>query len=249
MKNNHTVSIYEVLSYGYCPMLYKHLYVDNILRKNITLDNEYNDAIKKSIYGYLIASLDGNPNFSHIKSSWGRIWIKDKKTIEYLYSNPSSWRDTHNEKRKLGISCLKSFYDFYNDKPFYPVFMNKEYSINIGSVKLIGTFDVVLEYNDKIYILCFKTSDKNFNSININKDLEITAMSYAFKKLFGTKENEIIIFNTNKGNYTYTKRNNKDYELFEESILNIYKSIYNNIFYISPNQKCNKCSCKNICMK
>lgn len=242
------IHLEEILLYNYCPMAYKFKYIDKVSDNSINIEEEYNKAFKKTIYGFLVSSQDSNPDFSTIKNIWGRLWIKQKKIIELIYEKPKSWRDTHNEKRKLGIYSLKNFYDYYSKTPSFPILFNKEYECNIDDIILVGNFDIIREVDSKIQIINIKSSSRHFNSIHIDKDIETTAMIYAFRELFKIKEDDVLIYNAEKSKRRHTARSDKDFKMLEDVIVGIKKCIDQNIFYSCPNYKCHNCSYKIKCL-
>ena len=247
MRNK--IDIEEVITYSYCPMLYKYIYIDKKVDKKTTIQREFEYSFKKTVFGFLASCADNDTTFNSIKIIWGRIWIKKKKTIEYIYSDPKSWRNTHNEFRKTGISTLKSFYDYFVLTSMFPILFNKKYNVNVGNITLTGRFDVICEIDKQIKILSIKANSKKADYLVISKDMNVTAMSYAFNEIFNIKEDCILIFNSQKGNVTETTRDEKEYTQLKNTVTSVYKCIHNNIFYMCVDDRCNHCSCKKICSK
>lgn len=246
---NKEISINEVLDYGFCSMYYKYKYIDNLSDNNININKEYNEAIKKTIYGFLSSLQDNDLSFNTIKHIWGRIWIKQKDVINLIYQKPKTWRDSHNEKRKLGIYSLNNFYEFITKESNIPLIYNQPYNIKIGDISLMGEFEIIREINKSTQIIIIKNSNRNFNNIHLEKDLEVTATSLAFRKTFDTVEDDIVIFNSEKGNFKHTIRDEDDYKLLYNTVKKILVCINNNIFFACPNERCYNCLYRKICLE
>lgn len=233
-------------------MYYKYRYVDNIDVNVISILDKYDIDMHKSIYLYFIKVQNGDiVNIDTLKRSWGRLWLGNKTIYDIMYQEPSSWRNTKNEKRKKGIESIVHIYNYYSKNIGCPIVINKKYKIKINkAITLTGNFEIIRELNDNIEIIHFKTGDKLHDSFCVNNDLELTAASYAFRKLFGTKENAIIYHGIDKHKIKTTTRNENSYKILLNTIVNVCKCIYNNIFYICPEEdKCYNCVYKNHCIK
>lgn len=242
------ISIQEILDYGFCSMYYKFKYIDKLSDANANIDFEYNEAIKNTIYGFLSACQCGDPGFTVIKNIWGRIWIKQKKVIDLIYEKPKSWRDSHNEKRKLGIYSLDNFYNFIIKEPNIPIVYNHDYEVSLNDITLIGKFEIIREVNKSIQLILIKNSTRNFNEIHLARDLEVTATSFAFRNIFEATEDSILLFNSEKGNFKKTIRTDNDYEILYNSVSNILKAINNDIYFACPSSKCFNCLYRKLCI-
>lgn len=247
------IDINEVLCYCKCPMLYKFKYVDETNNKNINILEKYDYDIHKTLYSYFAIIQNKEIGTLHaLKKAWGEFWLKNKSPYDIIYSEPTSWRDTYDNKRKQGINAIFMFYQTFKDKPGIPIILNQKYKIAITkNITLTGTFELVRAVNiddkDYIEIIDFKTNDRAYNKISINNDIEITAMSYAFRKIFNTKENNVIYYGIDKGKFESSTRSEADYDIMLNTISNVAKAIYNKMFYICPDEKCLSCPYKTKC--
>lgn len=249
------INIKEITDYCYCPMLYKYKYIDKLEKKYTTVLDQYDDCMHKCIYNFFTQATFNNVSISSLKTSFSSYWIKSKSLTSIIYSEPTSWRDTHNEKRKDGIEAIVKFYNHFKDNIGIPLIINKPYKVNITpNLYLEGSFKIVREITTKdnkkeIEILNILSTVKAQNDMILKKDITTTAISYAFRKLFGIEEDNIKFFNINKGKLYTTTRNNEDYNMLIDTVIKVYKCINNNIFYICPTSKCLNCAYKSLCIK
>lgn len=250
-----TIDIEEIIDYAKCPMLYafkykyKHHKTDYV---NIT--EKYNEDIHKVIY-YSFSKIQNGSSMriEDIKVAWGRAWIKDKRKNSLVFSDTPSNKDIYNDKRKKGFESLMSFYKKFNKNPGFPVIINEDYKLNItNSLVLTGKYEVVRELEDELSnkyleVCIFKTDDCSNYSINNLYDLKLIASSLAICNDVEYNNKKYMIYNVDKKRTFYLKDVNLDKALFKKNILNIYKCIYNEIYYICPNEKCITCIYKDIC--
>lgn len=249
------IDIREVIDYCRCPMYYKFKYQsDDIKTQTINVLEKYEVDIHRTLYSFFSLVQNGEPvGLINLKRTWGSLWIGSKSAGEVLYADPASWRDTHNEKRKKGITTIVNFYDRFKDKIGFPIAVNKRYRVLINKgVYLTGAFEVIREVSNKdksiIEIIDFKVDDKQHNKLNIDKDLEITAASYAFRKTFNTVEDRILHYGLDKNKVNYTNRNEEDYKMLAHTVKCVAISIHNKLFYACPDSKCYSCTYKPVCI-
>lgn len=250
------LDIKEVIDYCHCPMLYKFKY-ENVDLKTPTISvlEKYDHDIHKTAYAlFTLSQVHGKVPLSGLKSVWGGLWIGTKTPTEILYADPSSWRDRHNEKRKRGIDVVINIYNRFSDNPGFPIAVNKPYSLQISKdLTLTGTWEVIREVdrNGKQYIelIDFKIDDKLHNKIHVDKDLEVTAASYAFFKTFQSREDRILYYGLEKDKVHITSRTEDDFKVLIHTVKCVASAIRNRLFYACPDDKCYSCSYRPICLK
>lgn len=249
------INIQEVLDYAYCPMMYKYKYIDNLGDRYKTELEKYDICMHKCIYNFFTQAQFNKISIANLKASFASNWIKTNSITNIIYSEPSSWRDTENEKRKQGIEAIIKFYNLIKDNVGIPLVINKDYKVQMTSkIYLTGTFEVIREVANKkgdknIEILSIISDGKFYNDMCLEKDLKVSAASYAFRKTFETREDIIKFYSIDKSKMYNTNRNKEDYKMLLNTVVNVCKCIHNEIFYICPTKKCHKCAYKKLCLK
>lgn len=244
------IDISEIIDYCFCPMLYKFRYKDTHLKtKYINTIEKYDVDMHKVVYSFFSLIQAKEPvSIEMLKRTWGSLWLGNKTKHEIAFSEPSTWRDTHNEKRKDGLKAILKFFDKFSLKPGWPIAVNKKYEVEIAkNLILTGTWEVIREVDGHIEIIDFKVDDKLHNKISIEKDLSVTAASYAFRKSFGTKEDALSYYGLSKGKKHNTGRTTDDYKMLVHTVKCVAIAVKNNLFYACPDSKCFSCPYKHMC--
>lgn len=250
-----TIDIQEIIDYAKCPMFYAFKYEYKQHKTDyVNIIEKYNNDIHKVIYYSFSKIQDGSPmRIEDIKVAWGRAWIKDKRKNSLIFSDTPSNKDMYNDKRKRGFDSLVSFYRSFSKNPGFPVMINEEYKLNISnSLILTGRYEVVRELEDELLnkyleICIFKTDDCSNNSINNLYDLKLIASSLAISNDVEYNNKKYMIYNIDKKKFFYLNDIDLHEKLFKKNILNIYKCIYNKMYYICPSEQCITCTYKEVC--
>ena len=247
-----TIDIKDIVIYSNCPMYYKFFNNGELKYKVISTCELFDTEIHEAIYSYLNLFQDSKTaSLRHLNKAFATRWIGSNKTIEdILYVEPSSWRDTYDQKRKRGLASLHKFHNLISQEPFFPIAINKKYKVNIcKNLYLTGTIEFVREINSKIIeLMDFKVDDKLHNKVYVEKDLEITAACYAFKQLYNKDIDTICFYGLDKGKSYTTYRSDKDYKLLKLIAVKIFTCIKNNVFYPRIGDNCSSCLYKSICL-
>lgn len=213
----------------------------------------YEHAMHQVIYSIFHQYADERyPSPHYVKQRWGSVWNKGR-TKEDLISYTKSWRDEIRKREKQGLNALLALHSDFQNGAGTPILIGKEYQIPVGNHTLIGTLELVREVIDEegksiIEIVDFKTDDK-VTSLHIKGDLEVTAASYAFRHLFGHKENRIMYHGIQSRAQQYTQRDERDFELLAHVVENVARSIEADIHYPVLNSRCYECPFQKVCEK
>ena len=222
------ISINEIIDYSFCPMLYILKYkTPEYKNKAINLLEKYDSDIHKVIYKALNQVQNNQQiNLKDIKTYWGKEWIKDKRKANIVFGETLLTKDTYNVKRRKGLDLLMNFYYRFSSEQFTPLIINQEYKIQINkNLTLTNRIELVREMEDgTIQLITFKCDD--YNSTSKLNDLKVMADYYICKSLFKTK---------------------KMINFFKCNIINIYKSIYNKLYYLNSGTHCYNCVYKKVC--
>jgi hypothetical protein len=233
-------------------MYYKFKYELPELKSDvINVLEKYDRDMHKTIYSFFAAVQNHEMvSLGAMKRTFGTLWIGNKDSASMLYAEPSSWRDTHNERRKRGINTVINVFNAFKDNPGFPIVINKPYSIKLSNtITLTGTWEIVREVDNKIQLIDFKVEDKLHNRIHIDKDIEITAACMAFDKIFDTKIDSVVYYGLDKNKAHVTNRNEDDFKVLTHTVTCVAKAIHNKLFYACPSNKCYSCMYKSVCSK
>lgn len=243
-------------------MKYKFRWVDKIdvsLSEKRKIPNkwhmaeQYDVALHHVLYGIFHHLSDGSyPSAHYVKKRWGAVWNKGRSKDQVVFDT-GSWRNEHRKRERKGLNLLLEAHKYFSNSPGTPILIGKEYQIPVGNHSLIGTIDLVREVKDDndnliIDLVDFKVDEKS-TILHVKGDIDVTAASMAFNKLFGYKERNITYHGVVSGTQTHTKRDKQDYQLLEHTVNNVATAIENNIYYPVLNHKCAECPFQKHCEK
>lgn len=245
------IDISEILDYNYCPVYYKLKHTDT---GSENLSEAYDRILKSCFYSY-INSLKNNSNvdLGYLTKLWGSRWIKNKSLIKLMIAPSASMRDRYDMLRKTGIDSLFSFHNLMKAGNQYPVLINTKYCVPISkTIELTGNIEYLREITDdkgaRFQIIKFQHNKDRFQTImQMRYDLELTAAACAFEYMFTSKEYEVVYANIYKEKMVPSHRDDKDFNILKQTIINTVKCITNNIYTISPDTKCFHCTYRNQC--
>lgn len=248
------IDIREVLDYCFCPMMYKHKYLNKSKKKKkISIIEKYEYDIHRAIYSFFNA-LQNNESVTlrEVTRIWGSLWLGNKTKYDIVYSKSLSWGVIENERRKRGVDTLVYVFNYYRKDPGILLAINHPYKVDLGdNIFLTGSWELIREIKDKdiqiIEIIDFKNNDKVHNKVAVGNDLEITAASYAFRKTFNTKEDVIVYFGLDKKKVHKTTRSERDFKVLEHTVKCVAYAINHNLFYANPDSKCYTCPYRLVC--
>ena len=248
-----TIDIKDVLNYCYCPMYYKFKNNSKYKDKIISTTEKFDEDIHEAIYNYLsLMQLGYKVDLKILNKKFITKWLgKNKKIDDILYVEPNNMKDIYERKRRNALETLRELNKFFLKYPFYPMIVNKKYKVPITKdLYLTGNLELVREINNMIELISFRVDDRhNNNKVYVEKDIEITAASYAYEQITGNKIDMITFYGLDKNKITPTKRTEDDYKMLKKIVVNVYACIKNNIMYPSSNVNCINCLYNKVCVK
>lgn len=247
----HRVSIQELIDYAKCPVYYFFKYKSPEYKTEaISLIEKYDDDIHKVIYYAFSRASEGDSiDIKDVKSSWGRAWIKDKRKVSIMFNESLSRKDTYNELRKRGIHSLLQFQKVFSLEPGFPIAINKPYEIQVSkNLTVTGNFELIRENTFKqIEVMTFKTDEHSNVKVVKDNDLKLMASSIAAEEYLGSKDIHHVMYQVDKYNFTRHTEDTINKDLFIFSVNNIFKAMYNKLYYMAPSNDCYFCPYKDIC--
>ena len=244
------LSLDEIQEFLHCPMFYSFRHQDKEIKTPyLDLYEKYDQDIKKFMHAYHAQLQNGDAvDGATVKRIWGSLWIGQKNKQELIFVETGDKRDTWNEKRKQGIENLLGYHNKGTKNIGTPILVNHEFEVEVTKgVIITGVFDLIQELNGRVELVTYVSDSKKITSAMFQKDMKITALSFAFRKIFGEKQDETVVYLVDKNKRVLTRRTENDYKIFQESVKNIAISIKNDIFYINPNPRCIGCLYKENC--
>ena len=251
----HYITIQEIIDYSKCPMYYFFKYKNKDLKTEyINLIEKYDIDIHKALYYSFTRVQEGSPiRIEDLKAAWGRAWVKDKRKSELIFTDTLLNKDTYNERRRKGLTSLITFHKNFNKNPGFPVIINKKYNLKISNnLTLIGSHEVIREMKDEmdknyIEVCTFKTDEHTNNKINKQFDLKLIGSALAIKEEIQNVDFKYMMYHVDKNNFYYMNDLDMKRNIFNTTITNIYKAIYNKLYYICPSEKCMYCTYRELC--
>lgn len=249
------IDIKEAIDYCKCPMYYFFKYKSTECKtEHVSTIEKYDKDIHRVIYYSFSRAQEGlGIRVEDIKASWGREWVRDKRKAGIVFTDTLSNKDTYNERRKKGIDSLLAFQKKFSKNPGYPIIINQPYEVNITkNLKLTGRFELIREVEGElkkkyIEVCTFKTDEHTNNKVNKDFDLSLSASALASKEYINADNMRYMIYHVDKKSMTIHDNSSMMESVFKKSIVNIFKAIHNNIFYMAPSDKCFTCIYKDIC--
>jgi hypothetical protein len=95
--------------------------------------------------------------------------------------------------------------------------------------------------------MTFKTDEHNNTKVVKDNDLKLMASSIAAEKYLNTTDINHVIYQVDKYNFTKHTESTLNKDLFIFSVNNIFKAMYNNLYYMGPDSNCFYCPYKEVC--
>lgn len=249
------LDVEELMAYCHCPMYYYLKYRHQGKKDHyVGTIEKYNLDLHRAIYSFYSLIQNGeNPSLSILKRAWGRFWIGKKSAEEFIVTTPTSWRDSYESRRKRGIDSIVKFYEQFKTNPGFPLAINTPYQIQLDDdFILTGRWEIIREIEldngqREIQLLNFKVDDKVHNPIYMEKDLDITASSYAFRQQFNQTEDRLICYGLDKGKFHSVVRDDTEYDLLKHTARCVQQAIDQQLFYACPKATCYQCLYRTQC--
>lgn len=162
--------------------------------------------------------------------------------------------------KKLGENILEAFYRKHKDRA-RPIAVEKPFGIKKGEEitinghRIRGVFDridrILRDSKECYYITDYKT-DKNSpeqDSFTLHRNPQFTIYSYAFRELFGVKEEALLYYHLRKMRRLETHRSEKDYDYLKGLLDEVVEGIAKDKFVPFYGFHCNFCNYKPTCEK
>lgn len=249
----YVVNINDVMDFNFCPNYQKYK-----SQRYKTLIGEYNQALEKIYYSCLRTFINSPDYVSNVlgslKTAWGEQWIGEDNyaSLELRPVNPE--RDKKGSRRRSGWDALEAFGEFLMEEQC-PIISNRAYKLVLSEdVALIGRWQYIREIgpkDDKRYqiVKILPETTRRYNDPELDRGwLDLTAMLYAFKVIFG-RDAELLIFDPHrvKNRTAVAFRYEKDFNKLKRAVFAYIKQKKHKLYYVSPDIRCSSCEYRDLC--
>ena len=221
-----------------------------LLDKPLIID-KYNEVLNQCYLNYLQGIRDKDTaDVQRLSKIFAKKWSKKELRNNYTSLDIERWN--YQPLKETGAKTLVLFHNLIRNTIQCPICMFKTYACNIHNIQVNGTFDYIreatIEGKSEIQLIKINNMLSQTSTIfAINENIELTAMIYAFNQIFDCESYKTIYIDV-PNNKTYDiHRTQEDIKIFENTVINVYNSIINNIYTYSPSDKCYKCPFKGCC--
>lgn len=231
------ISEQQLFDYMKCPALYDFKY-----NKSIRIYEQV--SIPKLLSGianyFYFSIMNGKvPTSNDLKRKWDSVctnnadYIDAKKNIEGMGSIINMFRWAQDER--LIVADINSAYRLtfiHENKP----------------VELVGSMGtILLTANNKYELLVTDFSSKLPDQTLIDMKLKYSLDCLAFSKTYNKEISGVRVHNIKNNKDFYSSRFDDDLKRFESSLINVVKSIRENIYYPRESTLCGPCAVKEYC--
>jgi ATP-dependent helicase/DNAse subunit B len=122
--------------------------------------------------------------------------------------------------------------------PRHPIAIEKEFSIPLGGIEIIGKIDRI---DEGIIISDYKGAKAKIKPWDLKHNLQLTIYYYAAKLIYKQEPSKIIWWHLPSGERMETTRNDRDVEQLEKLITNAVKMKDLDIKHRVYNETCSRC--------
>lgn len=239
-SHNLNVTEIQVADYIFCPLRYKFLYVDYI-EEMPSPYTRFENAVRAMAIHFFFYTMDGHfPTLTNMKECVERMWYTEDHTD---IQERLMWRE-FNLVRKLEnkiFDGILRFYERETAKGFRTLMVEQHYELPVGDHILEGCLDVIREIDKKVEVVTIRPA---ISPYAVNFDTGLTAASYAFRNLYGVKEDILTAYFVPSVREVNTKRRRDNYRGLVGLIDYLAGSPS---YYPRYNDKCYMCSYREKC--
>lgn len=244
------LTLQQIYDYNVCPLMYKFKHQMGINKEEVSLIKRYEDAVHKTVMFYYYQLLnEKKPSLEKVRQKFGSIFYKDMSIDDILAD--STLDKNKNATNLQAMKILEAFYNREADKDSKIIAVDTDTRVQVKDHYVITNIDLVRETKiddkDVLEVIYFTTTSRAADPFSVNHNLDLTAGVYAFRKLFKTMENRIILQYMRSGKEYVTIRKDAEMRKFEAIVENVGRAIQEERFHPVLNSRCNHCKYKDLC--
>lgn len=242
------IDIQDIEDFIFCPVYYKFKKL-NIHTPYVDITKKYDEDIHKFTNGYnYFLETDGFINYDKVKQIFGSLWIGSKNQDDFIYIQTGDTNNTYANLRKKGIDNTLEFHDYNLKNQYNPLCFNYKYKVPImKNLYLTGTIDLIREKNKKVDVVNYISRSNYHTNINVTNNLESIAMAYAFRHIFNQNEDNLVLYLFDKRKEVNLSIDEHSFKKLKINVINIAKSINNNLIYFNSYDRCGRCPHSSTC--
>ena len=244
----------QIMDYYRCPLLYNFKHVLNLKRQSEA--EFYKDSLQKTIMFFYYQVMNGNtPSLEVLNKKWYKISNNyENFTIEDILFKKDRTGVSNKNFRSEQLKLIKTFYEIETSKKFIPIVVDTDIRVQVGDYHVKDTLELVreIELEDSkkvIEVVRFNTSIYKPLPFLIRHDFKLSLQSYAFRKLFKTKEDRLVLYGLKNGYISPTTRDQEEFKRLETIINNVGDSIADKKFHPIITHQCKQCLYQDVCNK
>jgi RecB family exonuclease len=233
MNQDFRISYSRINTYLFCPYKYKLIYLDDI-RIPLNADITFGHIIHKTLEQFHNKQQYSYNNLLELyNTTWKNDGFIDVQQIFEYYIR--------------GKIMLKYYYKSFCRSTSKVLFVEKQFTSNIGKYEFVGIIDRIDEYKTRMYeIIDYKTHLNVWSQSKVDDDLQLSLYAYACKNIFNLRPNRIAIYFLSKNVKVYTSRTEEAISKAIKLALEIAEDI--NIDKFEPNtRQCKFCELQPTC--
>lgn len=240
------IDLDDIHLYLDCPIKHK-MYRNGI--KLDTLNEEFSRKLHKVIsYFYYSLMNDKNVTAEQLKQKWGMLWSTKMSPDEIMFRE----RNERTDLEYKGVSMLINFRRSVASSA--PIAVEQKYSIPCGEHELTGSIELIREVEGQggarvIEIVDFKTGDQVPDAFTLAHDINLTAQSYAFRRLYGVNEDRIVYHHLKTNKPYFASRDNTEFRRMINIVNAVGNAIEREEYYPKYSQRCKSCRLQHECEK
>lgn len=224
----------QLFDYIFCPNFFYFKYLSHIPNKKKKTTGE----MVKEIINYYFAKLMQHklPSIDTLKKKWDDLCNENAENM--------------NNKTVLeGFGLINLFDKYCKNTKLIVADFDSEYQLNFSSnIILTGNLGAIRLVNKTLELFVVETSQKTPDQRLLDMSLKYTLACLAAEKIYkGYELNYVNILHLKSGKEFKTYRNKTQKDRLEKSVINIAKSIREEIFFPRENYQCVQCTYKNFC--
>jgi len=248
------VSFTQLAAFSSCPLQYKYAHILKVpvfgkhqLSFGKTMHNTLHaflnecatgGATQVSLFDQTTPDEITLPPFSDLLSVYDRYWIDEWYPDE----------DVREEYKQQGRASLKAYHDTLKEQPLRIAYLEKDFSLKIGSITVKGRIDRIDECEDGYEIIDYKTGSPK-TKLSWQDKRQLILYTLALESCFDPPltVKQLSYHYLEDGSITAFEPTDKDREKLTQEILTTVEKIKESDFTATPGFHCQFCDFKEIC--
>jgi CRISPR/Cas system-associated exonuclease Cas4 (RecB family) len=236
-KEKIELSYSRIQAYKKCPWFFKLVYNDG-LRSSPNGSMSLGMSLHRALAGFLN---DTNP----IKTVDRLMQIYDEVWVNAGFSSTQATLDSYDAGRKM----LQNFFEIERDRLGQVMATEKNFSIGLDGVQLMGQIDRIDKADDGAYeIVEYKTQSEHWTPSRMACDLQLTLYEIGAKEGLGLTPLRLKYFFLSDGTQVITQRREEQRKAAMDTVFDVADKIRRKIFDPNP-AYCDRCEFGQRCSK